>query len=832
MLSRALTARPFLHALVLALGAVVAVCIYDSTVWVRRPFMGFLLGRNHIAAPIGLPHWTGFTEKVPFGARLVRVDGAPAPTVPRLVEETWGKRPGTPVRYAFETRAGIVERTVPVMVLSLTDHLSLFGTWILNGGLFLALGLVVAYLKPARPASAAMLVFSVGWGLTLLLSCGDFYAFHFRSLYAFSQALTPAALVVLAMTLPDRALPRQATPLLAALGALTAVHAALDIGLYERAPAAWMRFFEASLIYLAGAAVAACGLLARAYRSATPDGRVRLRVVGLGAIVALGLPALVQLALTVTGEQLPLNLTPILTTLFPLAIAYAVLKHDLLAIDPLLTRSVFYAALTALVTIGYVGLLALVHLLQPGVAFGMSAWWPFLFTLGVIAVVAPLRRAVQSAVDRHFFRSRYDVEATVEAVSRTLTASLERPEIAANVRRTLAETVAPAPCLLLLRDGDGWLRDEGGLAVSADDPLLAVPAGPGAVVATLNGQHGDAADRLRREGATLAIPLRVESSLEGVLALGPKRSGAPYGARDLGLLRTLGNQAAIALRNAASYAAVRDLTATLEQRVADRTADLQRTHTRLLETQQHLARADKLASLGRLVAGIAHEINNPVAFVSSSVDLIHDGARRIRARVDGTGDRTVVETLDQLLENAAICRDGAERAARIVRDLTAFSRAQPNKREPTDLHASVDRTLQLLRGEYRDRIEIVRDLGAVPQPLCNAGEIDQVVMNLLTNAVQAIDGPGEIRVRTWAENGSVFLQVRDSGRGIPAALQERIFEPFFTTRDGKGTGLGLAIAHSLVARHGGELSVVSAPGRGASFTIRLPLVPAAGADGP
>jgi two-component system, NtrC family, sensor kinase len=818
-----LTARPALHALTLALVVVVAVCVVDSTVWVDRPFMGFLLGRNHIAAPIGLPHWTGFRAGVPFGAELVAVDGSPAAAVPALVEATWAKSAGTPVRYTFATGAGTVERTVPVMVLSLADHLSLFGTWIVNGGLFLVLGLLVAYLKPGRPASTAMLVFSVGWGLTLLLSCGDFYAFRFRSLYALCQAITPAALIVLAMTFPDRELPRRRGLLLAGLGLLTALHVGLDVGLYDRAPAAWMRFFELSLVYLAVAAVTACVLLLRAYRGATDDTRVRLRVVGLGAVVALGLPALIQLALSVTGERLPLNLTPILTTLFPLAIAYAILKHDLLGIDPLLTRSVFYVVFTVLVTVGYVVLLGIAHLVQPGVPMEMSAWWPFLFTLAVVAVMSPLRRVVQAVVDRHFFRTRYDVEATVEEVSRTFTASLDRAEVAENVRRTLAATVVPAPCLLLLPSGDGWLRGDGDVALRASDDLLAPPPGPGAAVVALAGRSGEGSERLRASGANIAIPLRVESSLEGVLALGPKQSGAPYGARDLALLRTVGNQAAIALRNAASYAAVRDLTATLERRVSDRTADLERTHETLLDTQQQLARTDKLASLGRLVAGIAHEINNPVAFVSSSVDLIHDAALRMRERIDGTGDPAVVRSLDQLLENAAICRDGAERAARIVRDLTAFSRTQPNRREPTDLHTSIDRTLQLLRGEYRDRIEVTREFGDIPRPYCNGGEVDQVVMNLLSNAMEAIEGSGEVRIRTYASDGSVFVEIADSGRGIPPELQERIFEPFFTTREGKGTGLGLAIAHSLVMRHGGDLRVDSASGRGARFTMRLPL---------
>src|SRR5436309_4280242 len=126
------------------------------------------------------------------------------------------------------------------MRFTLADYVSLFGLWLVNGALFLALGFLVAYLKPGRPASLAMFVFSTAWGLMLVLSLGDFYRFHFRSLYAVAQAVPPAALIVLALTFPDRPLPRRVGPLLAGLGFLTAVHAGLDIGLYDRAPRAWM----------------------------------------------------------------------------------------------------------------------------------------------------------------------------------------------------------------------------------------------------------------------------------------------------------------------------------------------------------------------------------------------------------------------------------------------------------------------------------------------------------------------------------------------------------------------------------------------------------------
>lgn len=844
--------RVALLAIAAAVAGVVLTCFVDSTEWVGRPFAGFLLGRNRIVAPIGLSHWSGFRAEVPFGGELVAVNGRRVESVPALVEQVWQLPVGTPRRYAFASGPERIERTVPVMSFSRTDYALLFGLWIVNGLLFLGLGFLVAALKPGRPASVAALVFGVAWGLTLLLSLGDFYRFHFRSLYAVAQAVAPAALVFLALTFPDRPLPRRWPWVLGAFAVLTALHAGADIWLYERDPAAWYRFFDWSLVYMAACALASCILLGRFYRRAQQDGRARLQVVAVGAFAAFGAPAAVQLTAMVAGVSLPLNLLPGATGLFALAVCYAILRHDVLSLDPLLTRSVFYALFTTTVTIGYVALLGLASA-SAGEPPGASAWMPFAFTAAAVAVVAPMRRGAQAIVDRFFFRSGYDLERTIEEVSGRLTGSLDAAEIARRIEETLARTVGPEPCLLLLPDGAGWLRqarlapgsdgtgaalpgraasngtppierrDPGALELRSDDPRLRgadAAAQAGAAVVALPTPAG--AGPIEAAGVALLVPLRADGVVEGVLALGPKRSGAPYSARDLGLLRTIANQAAIALRNAASYGALRELSESLELRVSERTAALARTHEELLATQTHLARTDKLASLGRLVAGVAHEINNPVAFVSSSVDLIRDAALRVRERVGATDDPALGAILDRLVQNADICQDGAQRAARIVRDLTAFSRTSQQEQR-IDLNAALDRSLQLLRGETRDRIRVVREYGDVPQPAGIAGEIDQVLMNLLANAVQAIDGPGEIRLRTWAENGSVFVKIEDDGPGVPDAIRERIFEPFFTTKDGQGSGLGLAISQAVLARHGGDLSLASAPGRGAAFTIRLPL---------
>jgi signal transduction histidine kinase len=815
--------HPVPLAIATVVAAVVLVCIADSTVWVGRPFMGFLLGRNRIVAPIGFAHWTGIRAGVPFGSELVSVEARPVDSTSVLVEETWARRVGTPMHYVFATPSGTVERVVPLMRFTLLDYVLLFGNWLVNGGVFLVLGFAVAYLKPGRPASVAMTVFCTAWGLTLVLPLSDFYLFHFRSLYAIAQAVFPSALFVLALTFPDRPLPRWAPALLVGLGFLTSLQAGLDIALYDRAPRVWMRLFGAEVGYGAAVALAACALIFAWYRRAPREDRLRVQLVALGSVIAFGVPAVIHLAALLADVPLPFNLLlPIGSTVFPIVVTYAIVKHDFLDLDPLLTRGVFYVLVSAAVMTGYVALIGLAHALGPGSLH--PDWVPFLFTLVALAALAPMRRTAQALVDRLFFRTRYDPEAAAEAVSRSLAASLDRNAIVNTIHSTLEQTIAPYPCLLLLPDGQ-MLREPRGVAVAAWDPVLETAPGPGATVAPVLADTGPGARALVAAGAALIIPLRAEDDLVGLLALGPKRLGA-YGAHDLRLLRTVANQAAMALRNAVSYSTLQELTATLEQRVGERTRDLARSHEALLAAQAQVARADKLASLGRLVAGIAHEINNPVAFINSSVDLIHEAALTLCTKVDGAADKETAERLQLFMQNVSICRDSAARAARVVRELTAFAHASQDGRQPTDVHAILERSLELLRGEWRDRITIEREYGDIPHPIGNPGQLDQVFLNLLTNAMQAVEGPGTVQVRTYAHARGVFVEVQDSGRGIAPEVQERIFEPFFTTKPiGEGTGLGLAIAHSLVARHGGEILVRSAPGEGATFTVRLPIDP-------
>ncbi|WP_242337013.1 ATP-binding protein [Anaeromyxobacter sp. SG66] len=255
------------------------------------------------------------------------------------------------------------------------------------------------------------------------------------------------------------------------------------------------------------------------------------------------------------------------------------------------------------------------------------------------------------------------------------------------------------------------------------------------------------------------------------------------------------------------------------------------TETRLLHTR--LALADRLASVGTLAAGVAHELNNPLAYVSANLAFLSDRLERVGRLLTGAPPSpSDAELARQLQDAVSEARDGAQRMRVIVRDLRTFSRGENDRSGPVDLAPVIESCINMARAEIRRRARLTRDLAPVPPVHGNAARLGQVFLNLLVNAAQAIaEGAperNEIRVVTRTRpDGRVAVEVRDTGCGIAAEHLPRVFDPFFTTKPpGVGTGLGLSICHGIVTGLGGALEVESTPGAGAIFRVVLPSSPA------
>jgi PAS domain S-box-containing protein len=234
-----------------------------------------------------------------------------------------------------------------------------------------------------------------------------------------------------------------------------------------------------------------------------------------------------------------------------------------------------------------------------------------------------------------------------------------------------------------------------------------------------------------------------------------------------------------------------------------------------------LAVTDRMVSAGTLAAGVAHEVNNPLAYVIANLR----GISRALARLRPTLPVEVATDLDSMLADA---REGAERVSEIVSDLSAFARPDDGALRPVDVHAVLERTLKIAANQIKHRARLFRDYKPTPLVLAGEGRLAQVVLNLLVNAAQAIpEGHAdahEIRVATRELNGRVLISIHDTGAGIPEDIRGRIFDPYFTTKPlGSGTGLGLSICHGIVTQLGGSLTVESTPGAGSTFTVALPI---------
>jgi len=247
---------------------------------------------------------------------------------------------------------------------------------------------------------------------------------------------------------------------------------------------------------------------------------------------------------------------------------------------------------------------------------------------------------------------------------------------------------------------------------------------------------------------------------------------------------------------------------------------------RLRQRQLDLIESEKMASLGRLVAGVAHEMNNPIGFLYANMYHMEGYVGKLRNALadQGTGASEVGPVLDGLDKLVASCRSGAERTKKIVEDLRTFSRLHEAELKEVDLHEAIESALTLWSGEFGERVTVHRGYGEVPPVRCYAGQVNQVLMHLLRNAGQAIADTGDVWIRTDVEDDRAMIEVRDSGEGIPPENLERVFDPFFTTREiGEGTGLGLSVSYGIVERHGGTIDVESAMREGSTFRVRLPI---------
>lgn len=298
----------------------------------------------------------------------------------------------------------------------------------------------------------------------------------------------------------------------------------------------------------------------------------------------------------------------------------------------------------------------------------------------------------------------------------------------------------------------------------------------------------------------------------------------------------------LAVEHALERRALQRTARTYKRHLEDQNNELGEQKAELERLQAHMVHTEKMASLGQLAAGVAHELNNPAGFVYGNMDLLQDYLAQLEKLFraydqlafpnDSSSQLiTLKEAInyDRLMPDinsiVSDCREGAQRICDVVKNLRLFSRLDEAELKRIDLHEGIESTLRLLSRYYNSgRLLLLKDYGELPQVTCYAGQLNQVWMNLLVNAAQSVSDNGEVKISTRCEDDTVVVAISDTGRGIPEEQLSRIFDPFFTTKPvGEGTGLGLSISYGIIERHEGTITVSSTVGVGTTFTVRIPV---------
>lgn len=350
--------------------------------------------------------------------------------------------------------------------------------------------------------------------------------------------------------------------------------------------------------------------------------------------------------------------------------------------------------------------------------------------------------------------------------------------------------------------------------------------------------------RQKQTRSALCLPVINQGEIIGILYAENNLSAGVFTEQRVQFMKLLSGQVAVSLENALQYER-------LEQKVAERTAEvmrqkevLEKSLSDLKMAQAKLVESEKMASLGQLTAGIAHEINNPINFVSAGVKNLIRNFEEAKEVMDAylNPDADTDEVAQQLsekrrrqqileiFEDSAVLfksiQNGVDRTIGIVKSLRNFSRLDEGEVKAVDLHEGLDSTLEILQNQIKKKADIVKRYGQLPPVDCAAGKINQVFMNILNNALQAMEERGTITLETkhLPDKNEVEIAISDTGKGMSEEVKRRLFEPFFTTKPvGEGTGLGLSISYSIIEEHKGRIEVESESGKGSTFKIFLPV---------
>ncbi len=946
--------RPIFHAALPVAVASAFVCLAAINValvraWHGEPEDGVLWGRegaNVIALDVA-PGSAAAQAGIRPRDVLFMIDGSEVRDPEDIVRVMHESEDGRTLSYVLQRDSADVPIQVLLKPMPSLPH-GLYYSLAVVGVLAIVVGASVRLRRPNDLATLHFFWLTVAFfGVLAFTPSGryDHLDYFFDWADAIARFALPPLFLHFSFVFPERPNPwaksdagRAIIPMLYMPAVLLGLHRAwlfLD-GLHgPQASAALQRIEWLQLVYLGaclmGGLILVIRTLARLH-SVTARRQLRWIVWGsaVGAVPFVGLYIIPFLA----GRSIPYaEYTAVLLGCVPLAFASALVRYRLMDVEVIIKKSLVIGAFALMLVLIYSGTLELVGFIG-GATLEQSRFWALFATLVVVLIAPSLRSAIQAALDRLYYRDRYDYRRALVSFARELNSDLDLNRLAGKLTTRIRDTLVVDRIALLLADrsrddGDllpvaalgfepaspdgiarrSWLgsRLAGGQTLVIDDPL------------PLRRFSGEEAAPWRDAGLWAFIPCMSNEQCVGVLVVGRKAAGEPLSSEDMALLGAVASQAATALENARLYGRLQEeadenkrlrqfgesvvesltdglLVVDLEDRVlrwnrrmealvgvereraigkrlqglfdrffletlfdarresptgvtlyrlplvssgpAPRKALLVNTGVAPFQTvdgsqagwiivledvtdraslEEQLRLSEKMAAIGLLAAGVAHEVNTPLAGISSFTQMLLE-------KSDPGDPKT------QLLEKI---ERQTFRAAKIVNSLLNLARPSDGEAGPVDLHVVIGDVLSLLEHQFRNsHIQVRKELSDCALMVRGVEyKLQQVMLNLLLNARDAMTKGGWISIATRLDGREATVEVRDTGVGIPAEHVSRIYDPFFTTKpEGRGTGLGLSVSYGIVQEHGGTLSCESAVGQGTRFTLVLPLLVAEPAE--
>jgi signal transduction histidine kinase len=475
-------------------------------------------------------------------------------------------------------------------------------------------------------------------------------------------------------------------------------------------------------------------------------------------------------------------------------LTYAIFKHHLIELIGAIKKGIFYSLIIGLITGIYLASIYLFSYLINNISEGFSLVLSSLLMILFAIFFQPLRDKIQEFIDKVFFRGKYDYQKTLKELSLVARSIAGLDELLDNVLTAIVNVIKlnnASVYVLDKRGGKYFARKTIGIdikrALPENDDIIKLLASRKEAVMydEISKTSGNISGFMKEIGAAIIFPIITKDELVGFLCLGEKLSGEVYSDEDIDLLTTLCNQMGVSIENAMLYEDA-------------------------LEAQKKLYQADKLATVGALAAGLAHEIKNPIAAIKGFSQVIGKAVEENDAEAIKDFKDVVPRQLDRINE--------------IVEKLLTLSKPPKLERKKIDINVLLDEIVRLVEKQaLKQRVEIVKSFEDLPQTLADPEQLTQAFLNLILNAIQSMPDGGQIEIRTrFMGTDRIVVEIIDNGAGIPKEKLSRIFDPFYTTKAG-GSGLGLSVTQKIIIDHHGKIDVDSEVGKGTTFKIILPV---------